>query len=386
MINILEKSKCSGCHACFSACIREYINMASDAEGFWYPKIEKDKCIDCGRCEEVCPIIHTKRVENNPIAYAAYNKNEKIRLDSSSGGVFTLLAEYIINQGGVVFGVCFDDKFEAIHSCVNCIEDLSKLRGSKYTQSKISNAYIQTKLFLETNRKVLFTGTPCQISGLKAYLGKEFNNLYCQDIICHGVPSPKVWQKYVSYREKYAGTSAQKIAFRCKRGGWKRFSISFLFDDNTEYCQTADNDLMMIAFRRNACLRPSCYDCSFKTLHRQSDITLADFWGIENIMPEMDDDKGTSLLIVNSDRGNELFESIKNQIEFRKADLKEAIKYNPSMNYSVVHNPKRKSFFDDLDVLKFDKLVKKHCMDNFIVRGKRKVCRFLTRINHLIFK
>lgn len=386
MINLIDKSKCSGCHACANICPKYCIQMISDAEGFWYPKVDKDKCINCDLCEKVCPIIHAQKTENNPIAYAAYNKNQEIRLDSSSGGVFTLLAECIINQGGVVFGARFNDQFEVVHCNVDSTVELSKLRGSKYTQSKIGNGYVKAKEFLNQDRLVLFTGTPCQIGGLKAYLGKEYKNLFCQDIICHGVPSPKLWQKYVVYRENRAGSPARRIAFRQKNEGWKRYSVSFLFNNDTEYHQTLDKDLMMTAFLRNACLRPSCYDCSFKTMHRQSDITLADFWGIQNIIPEMDDDKGTSLLIVNSDKGNELFESIKNQIEFKMTDLNEAIKYNPSMISSVAHNSKRQGFFNDIDSLKFDKLVKKYCTDNYIVRGKRKVRRVLSKIKHTILK
>ena len=386
MINISKKSKCSGCHACANACPKSCIKMINDREGFWYPEVDKDKCIKCGFCEKVCPIFNKKEINNTPIAYAAYNKDEKIRMESSSGGLFTILAEKIIANNGVVFGACFNEKFEVIHDYVEKTEDVYKFRGSKYVQSKIGNTYKQSKQFLEKGRIVLFSGTPCQIGGLKSYLRKEYNNLYCQDIICHGVPSPKVWRKYVAYREKCAGVPARRIAFRRKYEGWKRYSVSFLFNNDTEYHQTLDKDLMMIAFLRNACLRPLCYDCSFKTINRQSDITLADFWGIQNVMPEMDDDKGTSLLVLNSDKGKELFDSIKEQIEFKVADLNEAIKYNPSMISSVTHNQKRQGFFNDLDTLEFDRLVKKHCTDGYVFRCKRKLRRVLSKIKHFIFK
>lgn len=386
MINVINKSKCSGCHGCASICPNNCIKMTSHEEGFLYPNINQTNCIKCGMCEKVCPATHKSNIKTNPIAYAAYNMVENVRLESSSGGFFTLLAEWIINQGGVVFGACFDEEFNVIHNYVENAEYLSRFRGSKYVQSEIGASYKNAKAFLDDNRPVLFTGTPCQIGGLKSFLGKEYDNLYCQDIICHGVPSPKVWQKYVAYREKCAGAPVQRIAFRRKYEGWKRCSVSFAFANNTEYRQTLDKDLMMIAFLRNVCLRPSCYDCSFKTLNRQSDITLADFWGIQNIMPEMDDDKGTSLVILNSEKGRELFNAVKSQTVYKKTDLNEAVKYNSAMISSVENNAKRQPFFSDLDYLTFEQLVKKYCTDNYFVRGKRKARSILSRIKNSVFK
>ena len=371
-LEINEKKDCTGCYACLNICPQNCISMESDSEGFWYPEVDYDKCIKCKLCIIVCPIINKTIIENKPSAYACINKDEFVRLQSSSGGIFTLVAEQIIDNGGIVFGVGFDDNFNVIHSWVKDKKGLDKFRGSKYVQSKIGDSYKQVKDFLERGVEVLFTGTPCQVGGLKSYLEKDYNNLLCMDNICHGVPSPKVWDKYTSFRESRAGSPIQRIAFRLKNEGWKRFSVLFLFKNNTEYRETLRKDLYMRAFLKDVCLRPSCYACKFKTLHRESDITLADFWGIRNLLPEMDDDKGTSLIFVNSTKGESMLEKIKDRIIYKEVDINKAVKYNSAAIKSVVYNPKRDDFFKDLSELDFDKLVKKYCTDKMFVRVKGK--------------
>jgi len=361
--------------------------MTSNAEGFWYPKVDYDKCVKCGKCVDVCPVVNKIMLDNSPCAYACINKDESIRLGSSSGGVFTLLAEHVVADGGAVFGAGFSKVFEVEHSFVETKEEIERFRGSKYVQSKIGDTYKQAKDFLEQGRKVLFTGTPCQIGGLKSFLGRLYENLFCMDLICHGVPSPAVWKKYVEYREEKVGFPIQRISFRMKNEGWKRYSVSFLFEDNAEYQQTLDKDLYMQAYLKNICLRPSCYACNFKTLHRQSDITLADFWGIQNVLPEMDDDKGTSLVFVNSANGKSMFDQIKDKILYKEVNINKVVSYNLSAIKSVEQNPKRKKFFEELYKLSFDKLVNKYCSDNIIVRAKRKakfvVCIALKRMGLL---
>jgi coenzyme F420-reducing hydrogenase beta subunit len=368
------KRDCMGCHGCMNVCPKNCISMGMDKEGFLYPEVEYELCIKCKKCINICPIINKTIVDNDPLAYACINKNEEIRLESSSGGVFTLVAEYIIDKDGIVFGACFNDKFELEHDYIKTKEELSKLKGAKYVQSKIGNTYSQAKDFLDTGRKVLFTGTPCQVAGLKSFLGEEkYNNLVTIDIICHGVPSPEVWRKYVEFREKEAESSTLRIAFRQKNEGWKRYSVSFSFKNNKEYRRTFNEDLYMKTFLKDICLRPSCYDCEFKTLNRQSDITLADFWGIEYILPNMDDDKGTSLIFVNSQTGREIFNSISNDMMFKEVNINETIKYNSSAIKSVKENPNRDNFFGNLDNLEFDELVKRYCTDKISNRIKNKV-------------
>lgn len=369
---IKEKKECMGCHACSNICPKNCISMDKDKDWFWYPNVDYNKCIKCGKCIKVCPIINKAKVDNNPKAYACINNDEEVRLKSSSGGIFSLIAEQFIDSGGVVFGAEFDDEFRVLHNYIEKINDIGKLRGSKYVQSWIGDMYSQVKHFLKQGRDVLFTGTPCQIGGLKSYLDKSYDNLFCIDIICHGVPSPKVWDKYIDFRNKKAVSSPRRISFRMKSEGWKRFSVSFFFKNNKEYRKKYQDDLYMNAFLKNVCLRPSCYACGFKSLHRQSDITLADFWGIQNILPEMDDDKGTSLIFVNSDKGQKILEKIKNKMIYEEVDVNQAVVYNSAMIKSVEYNDKRDDFLRELDLLEFDVLVKKHCTDELIVRIKKK--------------
>ncbi len=376
MQKITQLKNCSGCHACYNACPVGCISMEYDGEGFLYPKIDKEKCINCGKCEKVCPVINEYKDGKKGTAYACINKDESVREKSSSGGVFTLIAEYVLDNGGVVFGAAFDEEFNVVHTKVDNKEDLDKLRGSKYVQSSIGSAFKQAKDCLEEGRLVLFTATPCQISGLKAFLGCEYDNLITQDIICHGVPSPKVWQKYIAFREKSAGAKTRRIFFRHKRYGWKIFSVLFEFSNNTEYIKILYDDFYIRGFLANLYLRPSCYDCHSKSVFRQSDITLADFWGIENVMSQMDDNKGTSLVLVNSSKGKQVFEKIFEKMNYKMVDIDEALKYNSSA-YKSVDMPKKRSVFMKLiDKYEFDVLIKK-CIPS---RPFRKVFRKIKNI------
>lgn len=365
-ICITNKTKCSGCHACSSICPNQCISMKEDAEGFLYPLVNMNNCINCGLCEKICPIVNycSPKVDECGLAYAAVSKFDSIRENSSSGGIFSIFAERVIENNGVVFGAVFDSNFSVQTICVDTKEDLSKLRGSKYVQSIIGQSYQEAKRYLETGRTVLFSGTPCQIGGLYSYLKKGYDNLLTIDFICHGVPSPLVWRKYLDCQKKKAQSDIANISFRQKNSGWKNFSVLIEFKNNYTYLVQHDNDPYMRAFIDNFSLRPSCYNCAFKTKDRIADITLADFWGVENIYPEIDDDKGTSIIVIHSKKAKNIFDNIKNSVISIETDIN-------NCNYcylNSVNEPKeRKYFFKNIKKCDFHTTYKK-----LITRVKKK--------------
>ncbi len=362
MIKITNKEQCSGCGACAAACPKHCIELKTDEEGFWYPFVDHKSCISCDRCRQTCPICSplSPSQDFTPSAYAANNRDISVRSASSSGGVFTLLAESVLEDGGVVFGAAMsEDQRAAQHIAVTDSGDLWKLRGSKYLQSGIGTAYSDVRTALRQGRRVLFSGTPCQVAGLQTFLGTTAAdpNLLCVDFVCHGVPSPKVWRHYVSYRESCAGADVLCTDFRDKTTGWGSSSLRLKFANDTSYTQGRSDDLFMRSFLKDICLRPSCYACAFKAVHRTSDITLADFWGINKVVPHLDDDRGTSLVIIQSTKGEDVFRDVQDRVESIQVDLERAVQLNPSTTQSAAKPTVRTAFFDHLDKLSFDELV-----------------------------
>lgn len=343
MIVIKEKSECTGCSACKNICPKRCIEMKPDSEGFCYPVINKNLCINCSMCEKVCPLL-SKPVKSQKLAYAAYSTDETIRKNSSSGGVFSVLALKILSQGGIVFGAAFDGVAKVKHIYIDNEKDLCKLRTSKYIQSEIGDSYKKAKEFLDKGRLVLFSGTPCQIAGLNKYLIKSYDNLYSQDVICHGVPSQRIWDKYIKSKQKSEKDSLISVNFRNKDFGWKDFSLKYQFSKTSKNAHQYD-DLFFNAFLNNIMLRPSCYECRFKDKNYYSDLTLGDFWGIQTVMPEMDDNNGTSLIICNTDKGKKLLTDVSNSLILKKAEYDEAIKYNSAAIKSVNKPGSRDLFF-----------------------------------------
>ena len=361
MIRLTDKTRCSGCYACADVCECNAIKMVSDTEGFWYPEI-KSHCSNCGACEDVCPIINKPVSKESSLkAYAVYNRDENVRLQSSSGGIFTLLAESVISKGGVVFGASFDDDFKQLkHIVVESLEELYKLQGSKYLQSNIGESYSIAKKYLDDGKKVLFTGTPCQINGLVKFLGREYDNLFLQDLICHGVPSPLFWNKYTSYIEENAKATIKNINFRNKNNGWTKYSLTFDFGPDNQISTVFDKNKYMIVFLKDLCLRPSCYNCSFKGLNRYSDVTLGDFWGVEQMLPHLNDDKGVSLVLINSDKGQKLFAEISESCHIEEVNAERAVACNPMAIESVKMKKQRDSFFVDLQKQPLENVLKKY--------------------------
>ncbi len=349
MISITDKKNCCGCGACASICPKQSISMVADSEGFFYPYVNKDTCIDCSLCEKVCNELHPMSQREPLRVLAAINKNEEIRLKSSSGGIFYILAEQTINEGGVVFGARFDENWQVVISYADTMKGVEAFMGSKYVQARIENAYKDVKQFLIEGRKVLFSGTPCQVAGLHQFLRKQYDNLLSVDFICHGTPSPKVWGMYLD--EVTNGyKSVKSISFRNKINGWKHLHFSVEHNPTTKvvsFLSSAYQNQYMKAFLADLILRPSCFFCSAKSGSSHSDITIADFWGIWNVNPELYDDKGTSMLFINTDKGNQSLPS-EEFVKYCDSDYSVALKYNKACAVSVTPNPKRKQFFAQL--------------------------------------
>lgn len=362
MIKISDKSQCCGCAACVQRCPKQCIFLKEDKEGFLYPIVDKEDCIDCGLCEKVCLELHVAE-ERIPLkVYAAKHKNEEIRMKSSSGGIFTLLAEQTIDEGGVVFGARFDEYWEVVHDYAETKDGLVAFRGSKYVQSRIGNTYRQAELFLKQGRKVMFTGTPCQIAGLKHYLRKEYENLLAVDFVCHGVPSSKVWRLYLD--ETIAGQGIgkktvlshamlrkkfiQSIEFRSKSTGWKRYSFAItlvkeLTDGGNKLVLLSsffEKNPFMQSFLGDFILRPSCYRCPIKSGKSGADITIGDFWGIENVLPEFDDDRGCGLILDYTGQTGRI-----NVSDFKVSAYADALKGNSSIKTSVKLPSNRDFYF-----------------------------------------
>lgn len=345
MIKIQDKSQCCGCEACRNICPKQCILMQEDKEGFLYPEVNLADCIDCGLCEIACPVLHPAK-ERIPVAVcAAKHYDDNIRLASSSGGVFTFIAEQVIDEGGVVFGARFNDQWEVIHDYVETKEKLSCFRGSKYVQSRIGDTYKQVLHFLQSGRKVLFTGTSCQIVGLKLFLRKEYDNLLTVDVICHGVPSPKVWKKYLTEITSTKCSQVTNISFRDKQKGWHNYFLSVKSSGKELSNIPAYSGVYSHLFLADLMLRPSCYSCPAKSGKSCSDITLGDFWGIENIFPELDDDKGCSVTLLYNPKAKSLIDGM----NLCHVVYNQAKKGNPCLEVSVNCPVNRNYFFRLLD-------------------------------------
>ena len=405
MIKIQSKQDCCGCAACVQRCPKHCILMKEDGEGFLYPVVDESVCIDCGLCEKVCPLLHSRKGKQPQEVFAAKNRDDGERMASSSGGIFIALAKDTLRRGGVVFGAVFDRDWGVRHTYAETLDGVRPMMGSKYVQSRVKDAFKVAEKFLKDGRKVLFTGTPCQIAGLHGYLRRDYPNLLSVDFLCHGVPSPGVWRRYldesffVSARRAAAGkntvlSSSLKsvpvvtgIEFRDKKMyGWKKFS----FVVRGESASKADKNSVLLSdihldnpfmkgFLSDLYLRPSCYRCRCKNGVSGSDITIADYWGVWELMPDFYDEKGVGLVLVNTGKGKDVFDGL--DVDVRESTLADARRFNNGFKEEIVPHPKRKAFFDDC---KNDSLVDSINSVLYVSPCKALVIRIRNKISRIL--
>ena len=347
MIEITDKTQCCGCNACAAICPKQCITMIRDEEGFLYPAVNKDECVDCNACIYACPILHpVEEIPTEQIGYLVQHKDETIRMESSSGGAFSAISCSVIEQGGVVFGAAYDKNFQVIHKYAETQEEIQLFRNSKYVQSTLQNCFHEVKAFLEAERLVCFSGTPCQIEGLVRYLKKTYKNLLLVDIVCHAVGSPMIWEKYLEY-QNVIERGIDSIRFRDKYYGYKYSTMTLIRDGKKIYHAGAQKDPMLRAFFSDICDRPACYQCAFKKRYRISDITLWDCFSVYDFDKKMDDDKGTTRVLCHSEKGANAINAALKITNYRKISPDRLVKGSKEMFSAVKMNPKRECFFSD---------------------------------------
>lgn len=379
--SICEERLCTGCAACSQICPQGAVLMIANDEGFLYPHINGSLCNSCDLCLRTCPVnqaalqgLQHDTVPDVPHkVYACFSKDEAIRSKSSSGGVFSQLAMNVLAQNGIVFGAGFGKMFKVKHKYIENADELDDLRRSKYVQSDTCFVFSKAKDFLKEGRKVLFTGTPCQIAGLKSYLGREYEGLIACETACHGVPSPKVWQMFLGFLKKKHNSEIKAVSFRDKATGWNSSSMRINFENGSQYVDQVNNETFLIGCWKSIINRRSCFDCKFRINNTKADITLADFWGIDKQSDsDFTDNKGVSLIIMHSDAGERAMQQIAGELCMKQRNLDEAVKYNPRLISSVVEPAGRSNFFEDMRAgHDFSRLRKKY-MDNFSMKYKAK--------------
>ena len=358
-IEIKDKELCSGCTACKNACPKDAIEMVRDEEGFLYPRVNKEKCINCGLCKKTCPILNKeKNKQFKQKGYIFQYKDDTIRKQSTSGGAFTAIADYIIENNGVVFGVGFDEKFKVKHQKAITKQELEKFRNSKYVQSNPDKTFKEVEKLLKENKFVCYSGTACQIEGLLSYLGKNYDNLITVDVICRAVPSPLLWEKYFEFRSK--GKNIKKAYFREKYYGYKYSNLTMYDEKGNVYHNGIDSDPYLRAFFSNIACRPSCYSCHFKEQLHKADITIWDCFDIDKFDESFDDDKGTTRVLLNSDKAIKLFDIIKEKHNTKEIDVDKLVSNFYQMFNSVKYNKKRDEFFKDLNTKEINYVINKY--------------------------
>ena len=380
MIQIKDKADCCGCTACASVCAHDAITMQPDKEGFLYPIVNTRQCTNCGLCDNVCPVIHRKKIDrksNQQALYAARHKNKEILMNSSSGGAFFALVELIMKKGGIVCGVEYSSSMEVRHAFAETIEDCKRFMGSKYVQSNINEIYPQIKSYLKANRYVLFVGTPCQVEGLNLYLRRQYDTLLTADLVCHAVPSPLIFKDYVDFVNRKNRGNLQAIDMRYKSTwGWShRFSYRYSFDTSKSICDPSDISNWGRLYFSRLIDRPSCHNCKFTNFHRSGDFTIADFWDDTHKRQDLYSSDGTSLFLVNTEKGMKCISELSENIDLWTISPEEA--WQPCLEKATISSPQRVLFWKDYENKGFNFVYRKYFTDSYKIRLKRKVKQFL---------
>ena len=389
MIQIKNKAHCCGCTACATACPRGCITMEKDAEGFLYPRVDTTRCTDCGLCQKVCPMDKGMSPEAMPLdSYVGRDKRAGVLGRGTSGGIYTAIMEYVLGLGGVVYGAVTGEDRVVRHVRVESPTDgnFAKIPGSKYVRSDIVGIYALVKEDLAAGRMVVFSGTPCQVAGLKTCVGNKSANLYTVDVVCRGTPSPLLWERYVEWQEKKYGSRIRSVRFRNKTYGYHSGTMKLEFENGRTYYGSARVDLFLHSFFSDLCSRPSCYDCRFKQARHVSDLTLFDAWHAAELNAAVrDDDRGYTNILVQSERGRALLEAVRRTMELYETDAGQAIALDGVMvRGSVRWNDKREVFFLGLTDEPLDRHCKKFfkitCKDRCIEKAKRFIYRKKRRL------
>lgn len=375
----IEKNKCCGCNACAISCPKKCIELQPDSEGFLYPKIDRERCVNCGKCQNVCPVLNIKKEDAEPECYVGFSNDCAVRKQSSSGGIFTELAKRIIENDGIVYGAGFDSDYGVEHFAVSTKEEISLLRGSKYVQSRMGSVYGEIKDHLKHGKLVYFSGTPCQVAGLYSFLGCRPDNLITQDLICHGVGSPMVWQKYL---EQYG--KIKKAEFRNKKYGWHYFSMHIETEKKRIY-KRLDEDAYLRLFLDNLILRPICYDCPVKKSRSKADITLADCWSPHKVTDAVVDyDEGLSLMIANTAKGKHWIESLGENASLYLVDTQKALNSQNALSQSVRSPEQRDVFFSEINQKGFSEACKNQQDSSLLRTVKTRYIFMKTRVRYTL--
>lgn len=358
---VIEKKDCNGCGACHDICPNNCIEMQPDSEGFLYPVVIEENCISCRACERVCHVTQKKKdISREPKSFIAWNRNDNTRAASTSGGIFSALADNIISKSGIVVGAAFDQSYHLRHTTANSRQSYFPMMGSKYLQSDMRGIYRQIKAYLNTGNSVLFTGTPCQVAGLHAFLNKKYDRLFTCEVICHGVPSPGIYKDYLYYLESKMRSKVVAYQFRSKIHGWSKLTVCVKYANGNIKTYRARYCPYHTWFGKHLSLRPSCYQCSFRGINREADITIGDFWGIENYRSDIDRDKGVSVILANSEKGISFLNDIKEKLYLEECPIDWVVGKNPCLIKDYPIPVQRETFFSDYRRMSMKEMIQKY--------------------------